>query len=332
MLADRGLEVGAADLLLELPEEVDVRRARPAPRRSARRRAPSWRGPCRRSCRGPKYVSPSFDEAEGLGLPVVALGRLDVEVVVDRDGRQSGAARELAVDDRVALRLEQPRLRRPRTSEATRRTRRPARTSPLRSGSTETVGISTISDEDPLELGAACRPRMPSVPFSRTLVAHGRFSFRFVFAASPGILLDCIPGEARSKSRGFWSRSSSWRCRGRRWCGGEEWERGEPIELAAVAFAASAAFWATAFWGLKFAPVGSPLRRWRFWRFARPRSSCGGGAPGGGSARRARREPLAAGLGAALRPGAVCLCAFFSPRRHVGFSGGDMTAHAASRR
>ena len=107
----------------------------------------------------------------------------------------------------------------------------------------------------------------------------------------------------------------------------EEWERGEPIEIAAVAFAASAAFWATAFWGLKFAPLAyrpvalavlAAAAAMLFWR--RPAISL--------ALRAWRREPGSGVAGTLFLLGVIVLRLFFAAR-HIGFSGGDMTAHAA---
>jgi hypothetical protein len=107
----------------------------------------------------------------------------------------------------------------------------------------------------------------------------------------------------------------------------DEWERGEPIEIVAVAFAASAAFWATAFWGLKFAPLGLrpaavavlagalvalPLRRQALTL----------------ALKAWRREPGPAVAGTLFLLAVVVLRLAFAAR-HIGFSGGDMTAHAA---
>jgi len=107
----------------------------------------------------------------------------------------------------------------------------------------------------------------------------------------------------------------------------EEWERGEPIEIAAVAVTASAAFWATAFWGLKFAPIG-----------LKPAALAviAGSVAALVLRRRAmapavlawRREPAAAVTGTVFLLAVLALRLAFAAR-HVGFSGGDMTAHAA---
>ena len=106
----------------------------------------------------------------------------------------------------------------------------------------------------------------------------------------------------------------------------QEWERGEPIELVAVAFAASAAFWATAFWGLKFAPVtfrpaalvvlsaAIAALVWR--RHVFPAAAAVW-----------RREPRAA-IGGLLFVLAVLTLRLAFAARHIGFSAGDMTAHA----
>lgn len=107
----------------------------------------------------------------------------------------------------------------------------------------------------------------------------------------------------------------------------EEWERGEPIELAAVAMGSSFAFWAAAFWGLKLVPVS-------FRAFALAVLL---GALATLVLRRAalelsasafRREPAAA-WGAALFVAIVLALRFAFAAVHLGFSGGDMTAHAA---
>jgi hypothetical protein len=107
----------------------------------------------------------------------------------------------------------------------------------------------------------------------------------------------------------------------------EEWERGEPLELAGVAFASSLGFWAAAFWVLKIAPVSF-------------RALAGAvllAAVAVLVLRRAalllavaawRREPVAALSGAFLVAGVLALRFLFAAVR-LGFSGGDMTAHAA---
>lgn len=107
----------------------------------------------------------------------------------------------------------------------------------------------------------------------------------------------------------------------------EEWERGEPIEIAAVAFAASAAFWATAFWGLKFAPLGlrpaalavlaASLAALVFRRQALLPALAAW-----------RREPGLTAAGTLFLLAVVVLRLAFAAL-HVGFSGGDMTAHAS---
>jgi hypothetical protein len=107
----------------------------------------------------------------------------------------------------------------------------------------------------------------------------------------------------------------------------EEWERGEPIEIAAIAFAGSAAFWAVAFWGLKFAPLG-----------LRPAALAVVAAALAALVLRRqallpalnawRREPGAAITGALFVLAVLILRLTFAAR-HAGFSGGDMTAHAA---
>lgn len=107
----------------------------------------------------------------------------------------------------------------------------------------------------------------------------------------------------------------------------QEWERGEPIELAAVAFAVSAAFWATAFWGLKLAPLSlrpaaltvlvAALLRLVLRRDG-PRLSAAAW----------RRESGAALAGSLFVAGVLALRFTFAFTR-LGFSGGDMTAHAA---
>jgi len=57
------------------------------------------------------------DEVEGFGVPVGALGRLHVEMVVDGHRRIVRAAVEAAVDQGMALRLVQLRLRSGRLEE-----------------------------------------------------------------------------------------------------------------------------------------------------------------------------------------------------------------------
>jgi hypothetical protein len=107
----------------------------------------------------------------------------------------------------------------------------------------------------------------------------------------------------------------------------EEWERGEPIELAAVAMSSSLAFWAAAFWVLKLLPVSfrafalavllGALATLVFRRAVlKLCASC------------LRREPAAA-WSAALFVAMVLALRFTFAAVHLGFSGGDMTAHAA---
>src|SRR5262249_28325664 len=81
VLADRGLEVRAADLFLELPEKPDVdgravvARVLRAEERGNRRALVVGRSPAEVPVAVPR-------EREGSRLPVRALGRLHVEVVV----------------------------------------------------------------------------------------------------------------------------------------------------------------------------------------------------------------------------------------------------------
>lgn len=107
----------------------------------------------------------------------------------------------------------------------------------------------------------------------------------------------------------------------------QEWERADPIELAAACAALSVASWAVALWVLKLAPVS-----FRFF---------GLGIIGVSAAvlvvrrrtlalcfavwRRAPRPPL---LSALFVAGILALRFAFA-WGHLGFSGGDMTAHAA---
>lgn len=107
----------------------------------------------------------------------------------------------------------------------------------------------------------------------------------------------------------------------------EEWERGEPIEIAAIAFAASAAFWATAFWVLKFAPLGLTPSALVVLAAALGVLVLRRKAPGAAVAAW-RREPAAA-VAATVFLLAVLVLRLSFAARHVGFSGGDMTAHAA---
>jgi len=107
----------------------------------------------------------------------------------------------------------------------------------------------------------------------------------------------------------------------------QEWERADPVELAAACVALSAASWAVAFWALKLAPVSFRL--------------FGLGILAASAAALAvRRRTLALSLAAWRRaPGPALLSALFVAGmlvsrfafawRHLGFSGGDMTAHAA---
>ncbi|HMF07738.1 MAG TPA: hypothetical protein VKJ00_01305, partial [Thermoanaerobaculia bacterium] len=107
----------------------------------------------------------------------------------------------------------------------------------------------------------------------------------------------------------------------------EEWARGEPIELAGVAFAGSAAIWSVGFWALRFLPfswkaaglVAVPLVA----AFVLVRH----GAVRAAAA--AWRRNRWSSLGQAIFLGAVCALRLFFAVTHVGYSGGDMTAHAA---
>jgi hypothetical protein len=107
----------------------------------------------------------------------------------------------------------------------------------------------------------------------------------------------------------------------------EEWGRGDPIEIVAVCLALSAAFWAVAFWALKFFPVSFRL----FGLLVL------GAALAALAARRRilglavaawRGAPRAAMLAAAFVAGTLALRLAFAGT-HLGFSGGDMTEHAA---
>jgi len=107
----------------------------------------------------------------------------------------------------------------------------------------------------------------------------------------------------------------------------EEWERGEPIELAAVALASSLAFWSAAFWFLKFVPVS-----FRVVGAAVLLAAAVSLVLRRGALRLCasvwRREPSAASA-AALFVVAVLALRFAFAATRLGFSGGDMTAHAA---
>ncbi|MGH9399329.1 MAG: DUF6541 family protein [Thermoanaerobaculia bacterium] len=107
----------------------------------------------------------------------------------------------------------------------------------------------------------------------------------------------------------------------------EEWERAEPIELAAVAAASSLAFWAVAFWIVRLVPM--PFRAFAA---AVLLAALAALVLQRGALRLTAvtwlREPAAALWGALFVGGVLALrLAFAAPR--LGFSGGDMTAHAA---
>jgi hypothetical protein len=107
----------------------------------------------------------------------------------------------------------------------------------------------------------------------------------------------------------------------------DEWERGEPIEICAIAMACSAAFWAVSFWALAWLPlsltafaaavvwasiVAFAFQQWRS----------------------ARRPPVwrlfsRSSLGPWICLGLVFLLRFLFPMARLAYSGGDMTAHAA---
>jgi hypothetical protein len=104
-----------------------------------------------------------------------------------------------------------------------------------------------------------------------------------------------------------------------------EWGRGEPLELAGVAFASSAAYWAVSFWLLERVPLS-----WRvFGVLSVAGALCLLAFPHRASISLAWRKspglPLAQ-LG--LLSGVVALRLAFA-LTHVAYSGGDMTAHAA---
>jgi Family of unknown function (DUF6541) len=108
-----------------------------------------------------------------------------------------------------------------------------------------------------------------------------------------------------------------------------EWERGEPAEIAGIAFAGSAAFWAVSFWALRGIRISFAL-------FA----ACVLGASITALAIRGRRRARAAGESASRSRSAVawqlCFVAvvlglrLFFPFTRIAYSGGDMTAHAAT--
>jgi hypothetical protein len=107
-----------------------------------------------------------------------------------------------------------------------------------------------------------------------------------------------------------------------------EWGRGEPLELAGVAFASSAAYWAVSFWLLERVPLA-----WRVFAVLSVAGAlCVLAFPRRASIslalsawRKSPGQPLAQ-LG--LLSGVVALRLAFA-LTHVAYSGGDMTAHAA---
>jgi hypothetical protein len=107
-----------------------------------------------------------------------------------------------------------------------------------------------------------------------------------------------------------------------------EWERGEPLDLAGVAFASSAAWWAVSFWLLERVPLS-----WRLFAAL----SAAGALCLLGLRRRAsislllsawRKRPGQTLGQVGLLAGVVALRLAFAGT-HVAYSGGDMTAHAA---
>jgi hypothetical protein len=107
-----------------------------------------------------------------------------------------------------------------------------------------------------------------------------------------------------------------------------EWERGEPLELAGVAFASSAAWWAVSFWLLEWVPLS-----WRFFAVL----SAAGALCLLALRRRAsivlllsawRKRPGQTLAQLGLLAGVLVLRLAFAGT-HVAYSGGDMTAHAA---
>ena len=107
----------------------------------------------------------------------------------------------------------------------------------------------------------------------------------------------------------------------------EEWQRGEPIELAAVAAASSLAFWAVAFWALKMMPVSFRALAAAVFLAALAALVLRRGALRLAAAAW-RQSPAAAWCGALFVVGVLALRFGFAAAR-LGFSGGDMTAHAA---
>src|SRR5207247_1088686 len=106
MLADGCLEVVTADLFFELPQKRDIDRCARFARRD---------GAEQRRQRGTLVVgstatnvSVALDgELERVGAPVVAVGGLDVEVVVNGDGRPARRLGEPRVDQRMATGFDQ---------------------------------------------------------------------------------------------------------------------------------------------------------------------------------------------------------------------------------
>jgi hypothetical protein len=107
-----------------------------------------------------------------------------------------------------------------------------------------------------------------------------------------------------------------------------EWERGEPLELAGVAFASSAAWWAVSFWLLEWVPMS--------WRFFAALSAAGALC----LLALRRRASIALLLSAWRKSPGLPLAQFglltlvlalrlAFAATHVAYSGGDMTAHAA---
>ncbi|HEY6929915.1 MAG TPA: DUF6541 family protein [Thermoanaerobaculia bacterium] len=108
-----------------------------------------------------------------------------------------------------------------------------------------------------------------------------------------------------------------------------EWERAEPAEIAGIAFAASAAFWAVSFWLLRGIRVSLSLFAASVLSVSvvalaiRGRRAVRAGAASG----RPRRFDAPWQLGFIL---IVLALRLFFPSTRIAYSGGDMTAHAAT--
>ena len=91
----------AADFLLQLPQKVDVKRHLRCTRgKCAEQRGESWTFVV--GSAAANVAVAVGDQTERVGPPIVAVGGLDVQMVVDGYGRPIGLVAQTGVDERVA--------------------------------------------------------------------------------------------------------------------------------------------------------------------------------------------------------------------------------------